>query len=426
MAVPQVAGIAALLREAHPDWSPAAIRSALVTTARQDLHKEDGVTGADPFDFGGGHVVPNLAIAPGLVYDAGREDYDAFACGAGIARVSAEDCAVLAEHFPTATDELNLPSLSVNALVRGRTVRRSVTNVGAAGTWVAEVTPPAGVAMSVSPPTLSLAPGETGKFTVTFTNLGDPARLEQWGFGALAWTNGGQVVRSPVAVRTAPLAMPAIVSGSGSSGTTDYEVDFGYGGSFAAIAAGLAAPQTSTGNVLDDPLGIYSILPEDATPPDHIRRFHVTVTPGTAFMRVALNGTDAGSTDDIDLYLLCPAQQCSDGRQGYASNRDGADEVLDIIAPDPGVYTIDVHGYQTDDVTGGPGANFALRAWTVDDAATAGALTVSAPSAATAGGTGTINVAWQGLAPGSVYLGIVTHADAERVLGRTLVEVVAD
>ena len=87
MAVPHVAGVAALLKEAHPDWSPAAIRSALVTTARQDLHKEDGLAPADAFDFGGGHIVPNRAVDPGLVYEAGRDDYDAFACGAGIPAV---------------------------------------------------------------------------------------------------------------------------------------------------------------------------------------------------------------------------------------------------------------------------------------------------------------------------------------------------
>ena len=66
MASPHVAGIAALLREAHPDWSPAAIKSALMTTARTNLKKEDGVTRANPFDYGNGHIVPNKAVDPGL------------------------------------------------------------------------------------------------------------------------------------------------------------------------------------------------------------------------------------------------------------------------------------------------------------------------------------------------------------------------
>ncbi|KAK1565788.1 hypothetical protein Q3G72_035129 [Acer saccharum] len=72
MACPHVAGIAALIKSVHKDWSPAAIRSALVTTASQfgtdgmnifeegPTHKE-----ADPFDMGGGHVNPNKAMNPG-------------------------------------------------------------------------------------------------------------------------------------------------------------------------------------------------------------------------------------------------------------------------------------------------------------------------------------------------------------------------
>ena len=52
-----------------------------MTTGRQDIVREDGETPTDPFDIGAGHVVPNLAVEPGLVYEAGKGDYEAFLCG---------------------------------------------------------------------------------------------------------------------------------------------------------------------------------------------------------------------------------------------------------------------------------------------------------------------------------------------------------
>src|SRR3970282_2354207 len=59
MAAPEVAGIAALLKEGPPDWSPSAIKSALMTTAYQDVVREDSESLADPFDMGGGPLDPN-------------------------------------------------------------------------------------------------------------------------------------------------------------------------------------------------------------------------------------------------------------------------------------------------------------------------------------------------------------------------------
>ena len=91
---------------------------------------------------------------------------------------------------------------------------------------------------------------------MTFSNLGDPQLLGGFGFGALTWTNGSQAARSPVAVRTAPLAFPAAVSGSGASGEVAFEVEFGYAGAFHVNALGLAAPLGFAGTVLDDRLAI--------------------------------------------------------------------------------------------------------------------------------------------------------------------------
>ena len=82
MSAPHVAGVAALLKQLHPAWNGDMIKSALMTTGRQDVVKENGTTAADPFDFGGGHIVPNSAADPGLVYQASFNEYLAFLCEA--------------------------------------------------------------------------------------------------------------------------------------------------------------------------------------------------------------------------------------------------------------------------------------------------------------------------------------------------------
>ncbi len=61
------------------------IKSALMTTAGDVL---DGPN-TDPsviFSQGAGHVVPNKAARPGLVFDSDEEDWLAFMCGATPAR----------------------------------------------------------------------------------------------------------------------------------------------------------------------------------------------------------------------------------------------------------------------------------------------------------------------------------------------------
>ncbi len=406
MAVPHVAGIAALLRQAHPDWSPAAIRSALVTTARQNLLKEDGATAADAFDFGGGHIVPNLAVDPGLVYEAGAQDYAAYD-GTG-----------------NSADELNLPTIAVSSVVRERTVRRRVTNIGPPATYSASVHAPPGLEVSVVPDSLTLAAEASGEFSVTLRNTGDPARLETWSEGDLTWASGARRVRSPIVARPAPFAAPAIVSATGASGPATFAVEFGYSGTYEARATGLVAPTRLRGYVIDDPADQYTVYADDSAVPDTIRRFHVTVPAGTRYLRVVTASADAGAQDDIDLYLVCPGGQCPGGAPVLASNGAGSDEVVGILDPAPGDYLVDVHGYDTDEVVGGPGANFELAVWMLAESGGAGSFAIeSAPAEAAPLTTGDVVLGWHDLAAGEVYLGLVTHGDGNRTLGYTLVEV---
>ncbi|XP_026440610.1 subtilisin-like protease SBT1.4 [Papaver somniferum] len=102
MACPHVSGLAAMLRNAFPKWSPAAIKSALMTTAYT-------VDNSDP----------NKALNPGLVYDIAPSDYQAFLCTIGYTEMQMKlfvkdnrkvDCDLV--RLSSAGD-LNYPSFSV-------------------------------------------------------------------------------------------------------------------------------------------------------------------------------------------------------------------------------------------------------------------------------------------------------------------------
>ncbi|MBX3014733.1 MAG: S8 family serine peptidase [Caldilineaceae bacterium] len=70
MASPHVAGAAAMLKQIHPTWSVAAIKSALMSTAKyMDIYLADGVTPAQPLDMGAGRLDLTNAANPGVILD---------------------------------------------------------------------------------------------------------------------------------------------------------------------------------------------------------------------------------------------------------------------------------------------------------------------------------------------------------------------
>ena len=167
MAAPAVAGLAALLKQAHPSWTPAAIKSSLMTTAYATLN--DGLAGAQngrlPWAQGAGHVDPKKALDPGLVYDAAKLDFIRYQCKVNKAAVvPASDCTTYG-----ALDETynyNLPSITVGAVVGSVTVTRKVRNVGSsAATYNASASLP-GFVVEVSPATLAVDAGQTKTFAV--------------------------------------------------------------------------------------------------------------------------------------------------------------------------------------------------------------------------------------------------------------------
>ncbi|XP_039071289.1 subtilisin-like protease SBT1.5 [Hibiscus syriacus] len=141
MSTPHVAGVAALLKTASPNWSPAAIRSALMTTAYTinnngtTMINQLYVGSATPLDYGAGHINPNKALDSGLIYDMDTQDYINFLCGLGYN--DTEMRAVLRRNQWNCTrneTDLNYPSFSAvykepNS-PRVKNFSRVVTNVG--------------------------------------------------------------------------------------------------------------------------------------------------------------------------------------------------------------------------------------------------------------------------------------------------------
>ena len=272
MSGPHIAGLGALVKEAHPDWSPAQIKSALMTTARQNVFKEDGETPADPFDFGSGHVDPNKAVAPGLTYDAGLLDYLAASCGTVTPLLSDADCAAFDADPSVSTDpaELNLPSIGLNGIIGAKTVTRTVTAVNRYSrgraptprkvTYTAEVEAPPGYEVSVNPSQITLYPGESATYEVTVAN--DSAAPNTWQFGALTWkTRKGNDVRSPIAVNALAFDTAEEVTGEGPEGTAQFDLLFGYTGEYTAQVHGLNEPTLSLPPALvDDPDNSFALL----------------------------------------------------------------------------------------------------------------------------------------------------------------------
>ena len=433
MAVPHVAGIAAVLKEAHPDWSPAALKSAVVTTARQNIRKEDGDTAADPFDFGGGHVVPNLAVKPGLVYDAGSDDYDAFLCGRGEERIGVNCPALEAAGFATNGSDLNLPSIAVNELVGEQIIRRRVSNVGAAAQFIASVEAPTTIDVAVTPSVLSLNQGETAEVEIRL--IAGNTTLDAWQFGSLTWSSTDAVVRSPLAIRALPFAAPATVTGFGASGSVDVPLRVGYSGSYLAVLSGLETTGQSQpddiraqliSSVADDPNDLYNFVqPTAGTPPNNVRRIPIIVPAGTRYLRVALSNESTSPGADLDLYLYsCPGfAECTEEAPPsveFASS----DEVISLMPAEgnafltPGEYYVDVHGYNAPNGI----ATFQLFVWTVG--AGQGNATIVAPSSVTPGTTNALTFNWQNLASG-LNLGLITHTNGTITLDETVIEVTA-
>ncbi|XP_057960816.1 subtilisin-like protease SBT5.4 [Malania oleifera] len=208
MSCPHVAGVVGLLKTVHPDWTPSAIRSAIMTTARtRDNTMNPMLNGsfikATPFSYGAGHLRPNRAMDPGLVYDLTANDYLDFLCNLGYNQTLIGLFSNDAHKCPKSTSllDFNYPSITVPHLSGSITVTRTVKNVGSRATYTARVHEPTGVSISVDPKVLVFEKMDEEKsFKVTLKAKGAKWLEEGYVFGELLWSDGKHYVRSPIVV----------------------------------------------------------------------------------------------------------------------------------------------------------------------------------------------------------------------------------
>ncbi|GMP88492.1 hypothetical protein CsSME_00040465 [Camellia sinensis var. sinensis] len=210
MSCPHVSAVAAIIKSVHPSWSPAAIKSAIMTTAtildntgkliERDLQ---GGTPTTPFDYGSGQINPVAAVDPGLIYDFDSNDIIDFLCSTGSTpsqMVNLTGVVVSCKNPPAPSYDFNYPSIGVSNLSGSLSVHRTVTYYGKGSTvYYSQVDYPSGVKVKVTPNKLEFSQAEEKmSFSIDMTPY--KSSNGSFVFGALTWSNGVHRVRSPIAI----------------------------------------------------------------------------------------------------------------------------------------------------------------------------------------------------------------------------------
>ncbi|KAG7619096.1 Peptidase S8/S53 domain [Arabidopsis suecica] len=207
MACPHVAGVAAYVKSFHPDWTPAAIKSAIITSAKPISRR---VNKDAEFAYGGGQINPRRAASPGLVYDMDDISYVQFLCGEGynattlapLVGTRSVSCSSIVPGL--GHDSLNYPTIQLT-LRSAKTstlavFRRRVTNVGPpSSVYTATVRAPKGVEITVEPQSLSFSKASQKRSfkVVVKAKQMTPGKIVS---GLLVWKSPRHSVRSPIVI----------------------------------------------------------------------------------------------------------------------------------------------------------------------------------------------------------------------------------
>ncbi|HEX5542196.1 MAG TPA: S8 family serine peptidase [Micromonospora sp.] len=160
MSGPHIAGAGILVKALHPDWTPGQIKSALMTTAKTDVVKENLTTPADPFDYGSGRVDLTRADNPGLTFD----ETPARMLALGNDSINAV--------------HLNLPSVNAPLMPGKLTTVRTAKNVTSRPqTYQVSTTAPGQSKITVSPNKFTLPAGKSVDLKITISSTAPTKQL---------------------------------------------------------------------------------------------------------------------------------------------------------------------------------------------------------------------------------------------------------
>lgn len=206
--------VAALLKGAHPEWSVTAIISAITTTATPSDNTQKPIRdlrndfqSASPLAMGAGHINPNQALDPGLIYDAPPQDFVNLLCSmnfsfdqiSSIIKTRIYNCS-------TPSSNINYPSFIVlyndNSTTKVQNFTRITTNVGkGATTYKVNVTAPEDSVVVVSPKILTFQEKyERQSYNVTTNYKGNDKEKVSFGELVSVEENDKHMVRSPIVI----------------------------------------------------------------------------------------------------------------------------------------------------------------------------------------------------------------------------------